>query len=265
MIPACRSPLMLRFFDRYVVHYIRRRFHRVRLWGSVTAVEIPREMPVLIISSHASWWDVLVGYYLSRHVVRLDTYGPMDLAQLRRYRILARLGMYSIDRSSRAGTRDFFRYTVDLLAKGRAVWMTPQGEFASNWRRPVRFQAGVGHLVRRLPEIGVVPVALAYEFLDEPRPEVFVKFGTPRIYENERAEPLAITRQLERDLERELDALQAALIERDVSPFSVLLQGATSTSAVYDRVRTLRAWVSGRPDPARHGDVVSDPRKEPKT
>ena len=172
MIPACHSPLMLRFFDRYVAHYLRRRFHRVRLWGSVTAVEIPREMPVLIISSHASWWDVLVGYYLSRHVVRLDTYGPMDLAQLRRYRILARLGMYSIDRSSRAGMRDFFRYTVDLLAKGRAVWMTPQGEFASNWRRPVRFQAGVGHLVRRLPEIGVVPVALAYEFLDEPRPEV---------------------------------------------------------------------------------------------
>ena len=151
---------------------------------------------------------------------------------------------------------------MDLLAKGRAVWITPQGEFASNWRRPVRFQAGVGHLVRRLPEIAVVPVALAYEFLDEPRPEVFVKFGPPRVFRREQAGPAAITSQLERDLERELDVLQAALIERDLSSFSILLEGATSTSVVYDRVRTVRAWFSGQPDPARHGDVVSDPRKE---
>lgn len=262
MIPARRSPRMLYFFDRYVGRYLRRRFHRVCLWGRATAVEIPRELPVLVVSSHASWWDVLVGYHLSRHVVRLDTYAPMDLAQLRRYRILTRLGIYSIDRSSRAGMREFFRYTVDLLAKRRAVWITPQGELASNWRRPVRFQAGVGHLVRRLPEIAVVPVALAYEFLDEPRPEVFVKFGPPRLFRREQARPAAITSQLEGDLERELDALQAALVERDVSPFSVLLEGATSSSVVYDRVRTLRGWFSGRPDPARHGDVVSDPRKE---
>jgi hypothetical protein len=265
MIPARRSPPMLAFFDRYVARYLRRRFHRVCLWGRAAAVEIPREMPVLVVSSHASWWDVLVGYHLSRHVVRLDTYAPMDLAQLCRYRILARLGIYSIDRSSRAGMREFFRYTVDLLAPGRAVWITPQGELASNWRRPVRFQAGVGHLVRRLPELAVVPVALAYEFLDEPRPEVFVKFGPPRLFRREQGRPAAITSQLEGDLERELDALQAALVERDVSPFSVLLEGATSSSVVYDRVRTLRAWFSGRPDPVRHGDVVSDPRKEAKS
>jgi hypothetical protein len=217
---------------------------------------------VLIVSSHAAWWDVLVGYYLSRRIVRLETYAPMDLAQLRRYRILTRLGIYSIDRFSRAGMREFFGYTVNLLTRGRAVWITPQGELSSNWRRPVRFQAGVGHLVRRLPEVAVVPVALAYEFLDEPRPEVFVKFGPPRMFRGESASAAAITSQLEGDLERELDAVQAALVERDVTPFSTLLDGATSTSVVYDRVRTLRAWFSGGRDPARHGDVVSDPRRE---
>jgi hypothetical protein len=30
---------------------------------------------------------------------------------------------------------------------------------------------------------------------------------------------------------------------------------------VYDTVRSIRAWLTGRQDPARHGDVVSDPRK----
>jgi hypothetical protein len=63
------------------------------------------------------------------------------------------------------------------------------------------------------------------------------------------------------DLERELDAVGGALAARDLSAFAVLLEGATSASAVYDRVRRLRAWIAGRPDPARHGDVVSDPRR----
>jgi hypothetical protein len=45
----------------------------------------------------------------------------------------------------------------------------------------------------------------------------------------------------------------------DVDPLP--LEGATSVSLVYDRVRALRARVTGRPDPARHGAVVSDPRK----
>ena len=261
MIPARLSRFTLPFVDRYVVRYLRRRFHAVRLWGSEASVQIPRDMPLLLVASHASWWDVLVGYFLARRIVRLPCYAPMDEAQLRRYRILTRLGVYSIDRFSRAGIRTFLRYTADLLEAGGAVWMTPQGEIGSGWRRPVRFQTGVGHLVRRLPALAVVPVAIVYEFLDEPRPEIFVKFGPPRIFLGGREDPAAITGWLERDLERELDIVQAALVARDVRPFSILLEGATSSSAVYDRVRAVRAWLSGRPDPIRHGEVVSDPRK----
>lgn len=264
MIPARRSRRWLHLVDRYVARYLRRRFHAVRLWGSEAAIQIPRDMPLLIVSSHASWWDVLVGYFLARRLVRLPCCAPMDEAQLRRYRILTRLGVYSVDRFSRAGMRAFFRYTVDLLASGCAVWMTPQGEISSNWRRPVRFQTGVGHLVRRLPAIAVVPVAIVYEFLDEPRPEIFVRFGPPRLFRGEHEDPAVIARLLERDLERELDIVQAALVARDIRPFSILLEGATSTSAVYDRVRAVRAWLGGRPDPVRHGEVVSDPRREPR-
>ncbi len=260
MIPARRSEPIMGFFDRYVVRYLRRRFHRVRCWGGFDPAGLPRDVPLLFVLSHASWWDVLVGYYLARFVVRVESYAPMDELQLRRYRILTRLGVYSVDRFSARGIRAFVRYTLGLLSGPRAVWITPQGEIVSSWRRPVRFQSGVGHLVRRLAEVAVVPVALQYEFLEEPRPEIFAKFGAPRLFSGARPSTSEITRLLERDLERELDALQAALVGRDLRPFSVLLEGATSTSLVYDRVRALRAWLTGRRDPARHGEVLSDPR-----
>jgi 1-acyl-sn-glycerol-3-phosphate acyltransferase len=261
MIPARRSVPVMRFFDRYVVRYLRRRFHRVWCWDTSGLAGLPRDLPLLFVLSHASWWDVLVGYYLARFLVRVESYAPMDELQLRRYRILARLGVYSVDRFSTAGLRAFLRYTVGLLSGPRAVWITPQGEIVSSWLRPVRFQSGLGHLVRRMPEVAVVPVALHYEFREEPRPEIFVKLGPPRIFRGARPAASEITRLLERDLERELDAVQAALLGRDLRPFSVLLEGATSTSVVYDGVRALRALITGRRDPARHGELVSDPRR----
>jgi len=260
VIAARPSQPLMRFFDRYVARALRRRFHRVSLWAGTDLTALGRPQPVIFVMSHGSWWDVLVGYHLARRVLRVESYAPMDEAQLERYRILSRLGVYSVDRGSSAGAREFLRYTTGLLRGGRALWITPQGEITPHWRRPVRFQSGIGHLVRRVPGVTVVPVAIAYEFLEEPRPEILVKFGTPRRVDPGAA-PEAITRLLESDLERELDTLMAPLLTRDLSGFTTLTEGATSQSLFYDRVRGLRAWITGRPDSARHGDVISDPRR----
>lgn len=259
MIPARRSPAMLAFFDRYVARYLRRRFHRVRLWPTPDAQATPKG-PRIFAMNHASWWDVLVGYTLARRVIRAESYAPMDEAQLARYRILSRLGVYSVDRGSVAGIREFLRYSTERLREGAALWITPQGEITPHWRRPVRFQAGLGHLVTHVPGVAVVPVAVAYEFMDEPRPEILVKLGVPRVFEPGE-EPEKVTRTLEQALEHELDALREAILARDFTSFVTLIEGRTSTSVVYDRVRALRAWLTGRPDPRRHGDVVSDPRR----
>jgi 1-acyl-sn-glycerol-3-phosphate acyltransferase len=252
--------MMLAFFDRYVERYLRRRFHRVLVWRSDDALAMTGTRPVIFAMNHASWWDVLVGYALARTVFRVESYAPMDEAQLARYRILTRLGVYSVDRGSMAGIREFLRYTEERLQAGGALWITPQGEITPHWQRPVRFQPGLGHLVARVGGVAVVPVAVAYEFLDEPRPEILVKLGAARVFAHG-GEPARITRALEQALEQELDALRGAILARDLAPFGVLVAGKTSTSAVYDRVRGLRAWVTGRPDPPRHGDVVSDPRR----
>jgi 1-acyl-sn-glycerol-3-phosphate acyltransferase len=203
---------------------------------------------------------VLVGYVLARRLVDRASYAPMDEAQLARYRVLARLGVYSVDRGSVAGVREFLAYTTARLREGAAIWITPQGEITPHWRRPVQFQHGLGHLVAAVPGVAVIPLAVAYEFLDEPRPEVLVKLGAPRVFEGGTA-PREITRTLEHALEAELDALRDAILARDLTRFATAIAGRTATSVVYDVVRGVRASLTGRPDPVRHGDVVSDPRR----
>lgn len=251
---------MLRFFDRYVERYLRRRFHRVLLWQPLDVPAILRTRPLIFAMSHASWWDVLVGYVLARRVIGVESYAPMDETQLARYRILTRLGLYSVDRGSLAGVREFLRYTTGLLRDGGALWITPQGQIAPHWRRPVRFQQGLGHLVRHVPGAAVVPVAVAYEFLEEPRPEILVKFGAAHVFAHG-GDPERITSVLEQDMEEELDALRDAILTRDLTRFTTLVTGKTSISLVYDRVRALRARMTGRHDPQRHGEIVSDPRR----
>jgi 1-acyl-sn-glycerol-3-phosphate acyltransferase len=261
MIPARPSGIVCRFFDGYVTRHLRRHFHRVWVWDECGLEDLARDRPLLVLMTHFSWWDVLIGYWLARQVLAIESYAPMDEAQLRRYRILCRLGIYSIDRRSTAGLRRFLEYTDGLLRPGRAVWLTPQGAIAPSRRRPLGFQQGVAHLVRRTAPVTVLPMAVVYEFLEEPRPEVFIRVGSPRRLEAT-AEPVAaIARQLEGDLTLELDTLQDALDRRAVERFRVILEGRTGVSRVYDPVRLLRAWWTGRPDPPRHGDVVSDPRR----
>jgi 1-acyl-sn-glycerol-3-phosphate acyltransferase len=211
--------------------------------------------------THGSWWDVLVGDWLARRILAVPSYAPMDEAQLRRYRILTRLGVYSIDRHSRAGLRAFYTYTAGLLRGGGAVWLTPQGAIAPARRRPLAFQPGVGHLVRRVAPVTVLPVAVAYEFREEPRAEVFVCVGPPRTIEAGAGPPASIARELEADVTRELDWVQGAVDRGALGSLAVALEGRTGVSPVYDSVRRVRAWWTGRPDPRRHGDVVSDPRR----
>jgi 1-acyl-sn-glycerol-3-phosphate acyltransferase len=268
VIAARPSPVVQAFFDRYVARYLARRFARVWLWGAVGPLDVPRDRPVIFAMSHASWWDVLVGYWLARQVLHVESYAAMDEAQLARYRVLTRLGVFSVDRHSVSGIRAFLRYAKMLLAprttataSPRALWLTPQGELVSPWRRPIRFHAGIGAVVRHVRRVAVVPVAIAYEFLDEPRPEIFVKLGPPRVFDGAGDDSRSIARELAQDLERELDALGAAVLGRDMRPFRVRMEGRTGISAIYDPVRRVRALLTGRRDPARHGDLVSDPRK----
>jgi hypothetical protein len=74
-------------------------------------------------------------------------------------------------------------------------------------------------------------------------------------------EPERITRTLEHALEHELDALREAIVvARDFTPFVTPIEGRTSTSLIYDRVRALRAWLTGRPDPSWRGHFTCQTR-----
>ena len=263
---AARSPLAIAMFHRYLLWYLPRHFHAVRVaregWPA-----LPEGRPVVVFTNHPSWWDpamfVLVHCTLMRG---RRGHGPMEAAALARYGVLRRMGLFGIEADSRAGAATFLRLGARVLADPAGVlWVTAQGRFADARQRPVVLRPGLAHLARLAPGALLLPLAAEYPFWNESRPEALLRFGAPV----EAASLLGRsaregTRVLEAALEAAMDGLARDAVGRDAAPFRTLLEGGAGGGGVYDVLRRARAAVSGRGfDPAHDVGPAAGPAAGP--
>lgn len=254
-----RSPAMTAFFGHIMARRMRRTFHALRLAGPGWPA-LPADRPAVVCLNHPSWWDaaLLIVLWTTRFRDR-PGYAPIDAAMLRRYRFMARIGMFGIE-PGRAGAATFLRTGERLLrTPGTMLWITAEGAFTDPRRRPVRFRAGLAHLVRRVPEALVVPLALEYPFWNESTPEALARFGEPvEAAAFAGRSPEEITAALERRLEATMDALALDAQSRDPGRFVTLLDGRAGVGGVYDLWRRARAWTRGRRFDPRHDTAQAE-------
>lgn len=169
--------------------------------------------------------------------IPVDGYGMTDHANLTKFGFFRRIGAYSVERSDPASIRASLDYTARLLARPRAgVWLFPQGQIVCNDARPLAFQPGLRVLLKRAGRLRIVPAALRYEFWQDERMEVGVRFGEPAwVGPDQRADLLDSWRSR---LESELDALKSDLLAQDVTRFDVVFRGKGSTHDRYHRIKS---------------------------
>lgn len=251
---ALRSSALCRFFGAIMARRMRRDFHAVRLAQPGWPV-LPPDRPVIVYLNHPSWWDpaLLIVMGTTRFRDR-PGYGPIDAAMLRRYRFMARIGLFGIE-PGRAGAVAFLRGGERILSDPRSMlWITAEGAFTDPRRRPVSLRPGIAHLVRRVPSALVVPLAVEYPFWDESTPEALARFGEPMEAAAFGGQPVAeIAQALERRLEAVMDTLALDAQSRDPARFLTLFEGSSGIGGVYDLWRRARAWAGGRSFSPAHG------------
>ena len=245
-LPEVSHPVV-RLFGAYSRHYMRRRFHAIRIPRNG---QPPREgaRPLVIYLNHASWWDPLVCLYLSRKwFPERTSFAPIDAFSLRQYRFFKHLGLYGVEQHSTRGALTFLRTTRAILeSKRNVVWMTPQGRFKDVRERPLRLQRGIGALAVQTEDVEFLPLAVEYTFWTEPRPEILVSFGEPVIPSEEpRRSADRWTEFFSHALEEAQDELASRSCRRDPTEWLVIDKGASGVSASYDAWRLLRARLSG--------------------
>ncbi len=214
--------------------------------------------PVVIYSNHASWWDVLVCLALKDEFFKeYNLFAPIDAAALENYKMFRRLGFFGVERGSRRGAVEFLRNAENILSSpSPLLFITPQSRFADVRTRPVRFEAGLGHLAARVEDAVFVPVVGEYVFWEERLPEILVRFGEPVRVDQPLASQFgsaAWTNLFERKLEAVQDALAAEVKLRDPEKFQTMLAGAAGQGGVYDWWRSLTAKLRGETFRKEHG------------
>ena len=232
-----------------IVRSVRKNFHAVRVQGldRLRAELDADDSGLIFAANHSCWWDVFLAHTLNESIP-VDGYGMMEHFNLRRFRFFQRIGAYSVDRANPSSLRESLRYTVELLARRRAgIWVFPQGLVAPNNDRPLVFQPGLRALLNTAGRLRIVPVELKFEFWQEQKPEVFVRFGTPVWVE--RQERATILTDWAQRVTEELDALGTDVQSQDPDRFTILLRGPTSMNERYARIRArFQGKTPGAPD-----------------
>lgn len=245
-----------RLFALYLRRYFARHFDAVRVSRN-GGVPSTGDGPLIVYANHPSWWDPVLLLLLGAELFPdRPGYGPMDAAQLERYGIFRWLGVFGVEPGTVRGARAFLRQASAALERpGATLWLTAEGRFTDPRRRPVRLRPGLGHLVRRMRGVTVVPLAIEYPFWDERLPEALVRFGPPlRVDDGTRHRPLEWSRIFERRLEETMDALAIDAQARAPERFHRLLAGRAGVGGVYDRWRRLQAALTGGGFRASHGE-----------
>ncbi len=256
-VPRKPSRALLRFFDMYLYFFVRRHFHALRLAG---AEQWPHgKRPLVVCLNHPSWWDPLTAILLSRFLERgADHYAPMDALAFSRYGVFDKLGLFPVEQGTPRGAAQFLRTAAQLFTDKNAVlWVTPQGGFTDARSRPVTFRPGLDALLRRAPEVTVLPLAIEYTFWDERLPEALALLGKPLLFSKGRCGAVSETpgEQVAGALGRAQDALAALSAKRDPSLFTPVLAGATGTSGIYGGWQRIRAAVRRERFSGEHGSL----------
>ena len=251
-----RSAWRVRLFTRYFRRWMGKNFHAVRLARAGKPADLAGR-PLVVVLNHPSWWDPLLGMVLAELLAGYRHYVPIDARALRQYRLFEPLGFFGVENTP-GGALAFLRTSSAILAQpGGALWITAQGQFTDPRQRPIHLRPGVGHLLRRLRDAVVLPLAIEYPFWQERYPEALAHFGAPLFVADGREH--SVEEWVERvqvGLTQSMDALAEAALSQAPERFEVLVGGNVGVGGVYDLWRRLTALLFGRRFIGGHAESV---------
>jgi 1-acyl-sn-glycerol-3-phosphate acyltransferase len=155
----------------YTLFKIWLNFHRVVITGEY----IDKNLPVLLISNHISWWDGIWIMYLNIKRFNRKFHVMMLEEQIEKFRITNQVGAYSVKKGSRS-IIETLNYTSEILSdKDNFVLLFPQGEIQSVYNGVIRFEKGIERIIKdNLGKIQVFFIANLVDYFSEEKPTLFI-------------------------------------------------------------------------------------------
>lgn len=217
MLEAKKSRWFEKVFQIYNLNLLKRRFHSFRVLGLDNFVNVNSS---IIYANHSSWWDGLVAFEISK-ALKADSYIMMEEKQLRNLFLFRKLGAFSVVRENPRQAVKSLNYAINLLKEEpfRTLWIFPQGEILPNDLRPLYFYNGLARIIERVRDCSTIPLAIRYEFLNEYKPEIFVKIGESENFNNLEVDSKKSTKNFENRISQMLNELKNDVVSSNFANY----------------------------------------------
>ena len=213
MIKPNKSRLFDAIFGPYCRNLLRRNFNSLRIDDPGNLLQ--KDGSKLIVSNHSSWWDGLIAYQISRHF-RHNAFVMMEEKQLKQFWLFRYLGAFSVVREDPGKAAGSLLFALRLLEKAENVlWIFPEGEIVPNNKRPVEVFKGAEVLAEKSTDTEAMIVAMRYEYLDEPKADIFLKVAS-----------LHHEQEVGSQIESCLDAISSDVANSSTNDYSDILRRA---------------------------------------
>jgi 1-acyl-sn-glycerol-3-phosphate acyltransferase len=181
MIVDAKHRVLTPMWSKYVKWKLGRAFRGVWVEGQLP----PGSEPLVLYANHTNFWDGFIAHLVVEHAGR-DGYAVMEEINLRRFRMLTRLGAFSVERGSARSSLQTLRHAATVLRRPAAtVLIFPQGAIGP-FNHALRFERGVEVLARK-SQVRCVPMAVRYAMFEHEYPDVVVRVGPPHAAETAEA------------------------------------------------------------------------------
>ncbi|MBL7999943.1 MAG: lysophospholipid acyltransferase family protein [Candidatus Kapabacteria bacterium] len=198
-----------------------------------------QNIPIIFYATHGGWWDAALAIHFSLNRFRRTTYGLMEYKQLVKYKFFTKIGMLSIVRENARSALTSISIAANLIQNtGSLFWIFPQGEIVHQDKGAIEVFPGLSLLLRACRKAYCIPVSMRYDFLQEQRPEAFIRFGKPELIVWDGSHSIQeMTEIFRQQLAAEAMENRHAVIGDVTSGYEKILDGTLSMEKVFDRVK----------------------------
>jgi 1-acyl-sn-glycerol-3-phosphate acyltransferase len=181
VLPAQKHHLRGALLFTYIRWILRRHFDAVRVFGERPELHQDDAYPLVVYSTHQSWWDGFLEVPLVQRYGQ-DLHLMMDEVNLRKFPAFRWVGVFGVDLASAGGRAAALRYAAHRLRGGSrrcALYLYPHGRILRPHAPWPAFGGGVEALLRLCPGARALPVAKELfhgRFRD---PEAWIELGQP--------------------------------------------------------------------------------------
>jgi 1-acyl-sn-glycerol-3-phosphate acyltransferase len=158
------------FFKWYAHRIMKEDFGIIKIDGEL----VDRNLPVLLISNHISWWDGFWGANVNFRLLHRKFYFMMLEEQLKKYWYFNYSGGFSVRKGS-GSVVESLRYTVELLTDTKnMVLIFPQGKIQSLNDREICFEKGIEWVLQHLKnEVQIVFQVNLVDYFSDRKPGLY--------------------------------------------------------------------------------------------